>query len=584
MTWARGIASGILVLAAFSPAFGADIHVSPGGSISAAVASAQSGDRVLVEEGTYYESVSLKGGVALRGGYDSSFSEGSRDRDAHPTTIHGGDVSAAIVSGPGIGSDTVVDGLRFTGGGGTPGAGVVITGGAPVFRNNEIFGNHHAGLAGGVYIRGGSSALIDDNDFVDNSSDGSGGGLRVENSSPTITSNTFVGCLAPNSGGGLYVVLSSMQCDNNIFTDCRARDGFGGGMFIQSCGDDAVLDGNIFNGCSAAYGGGMGIKDECSPQVTDTVFRDCSATISGGGMAIFGGDLAGPTVSSFLFEDCSSLKDGGGLYVGGSLFTRLGDDATEVVPSGAFTRCEAVNGYGGGLATYQAIGTVESVRFTDCETTGWGGGIYLFQSDVTVQLCIIERCVAAEGGGINIHTDTTLISPQSSILNCTIHECEATDAEAQRPAAGITVAAVQSANIALVAGCIVSNSVAGAAVRCRRGSTTVSQTGQPTIHCSSFHRVPSNTIEVISGARCLTAYNSGALNLRSDVDAYVPEYCQAIPVRYSIKTCSLDANSNCGQALPSRVNRGANETVCSTPCGVFSIEPMSWGEIKARYR
>jgi hypothetical protein len=585
------LASGFLGLAAFSPALGADITVSSGQSVSAALATATAGDRVLVEAGSYYESVALVDGVELRGGYDASFSEGTRDPLANVTMIHGSEVSPAVTSGPGVGSSTVVDGFLLSGGGGTPGACVLVDGGAPVFSNNSISGNHHTGIAGAVYIFGGSSARFADNLISDNSSVGSGGGMRVEHSSPEIVRNTFDGCLAPSHGGGLYAVQTAMACSSNVFRDCRSRDGGGGGVYLQNCGDDAVFVDTVFENCDGPFGGGLLIKDECSPQLQRTLFDGCSASRSGGGAAIFGCDFFGPTFNGAVFLDCTAEQSGGGLYADGSIVHLLGSDPTTDSETDrslvTFARClsgEGQSGSGGGLATSKCVGTVELARFMDCRSDSMGGGMYLFRSEMIVTQCIVENCVAGSGGGIALHTNaaSSLLSPQSLVQNCTINACEATDG-AGRPGGGMTVAAIGSLDIALIAGNIVTNVVDGAGIRCVRGSSA-SGTGRPTIHCSSFHADPGNGDTVIDGNNCSDSFSSGVSNFASDITGYEPEYCDAIPVDYSIKACGLDAGTNCIYAVEELDHRGANQITCSDPCDLVSIESASWGEIKALYR
>ena len=157
------------------PARAIDRQVPTGGSISATLAAAVSGDRVLVEGGTYLEHVTLKNNVQLRGGYDASFSEGTRDPAVNRTIIDGSGTGPAITSGAGIGSGAIVDGFVLSGGGGSPGAGILVTGGSPVFSHNEISGNPRAGIAGGAYVTSGSTARFDSNVFRNNSSAGSGG-------------------------------------------------------------------------------------------------------------------------------------------------------------------------------------------------------------------------------------------------------------------------------------------------------------------------------------------------------------------------------------------------------------------------
>ncbi len=585
----RWVATGSLWLAAVSPSLAADITVSSGQSINAALATALSGDRVLVETGSYYESVALTDGVQLLGGYDAAFADSTRDPLGNPTMIHGSDVSPAVTSGPVIGSGTIIDGFRLSGGGGTPGACVLVDGGAPVFSNNRITGNHHNGITGGVYIFGGSTARFADNEISDNTTASSGGGMRIEQSAPEIVRNLFDSCLAPTQGGGLYAVETAMACSSNVFRDCRARDGGGGGAHIQYCGSDAILVDTVFENCDAPYGGGVMVKDECSPYFEEVLFDGCSATQAGGGVAILGNDFVGPTFVDARFVDCTSGYAGGGLFADGSDFNLLGSDATSETSGAAFVRClSSLSGArpGGGIAAYGSRATIDQVRFTECRSDSMGGGGFFFQSEITASLCIIERCQANDGGGFVFATDTPSVadSPASWVLSCTFHECEGT-AGSGRPGGALTVAAVGTINIANIGGCIISNTISGAGIRCRKGSGGVG-TGRPEIECSSFHSVDGNSATIISGDECSISFNTGADNLNSDDHGYVPEFCEVFPVTYSIKDCSPDFGSTCSLGVVDAISRGANQTLpCAQACGVIlSIESGSWGQIKAMYR
>jgi hypothetical protein len=331
------------------------------------------------------------------------------------------------------------------------------------------------------------------------------------------------------------------------------------------------------------------VRDRSVATFEDDRFVDCTSANDGGGMAVF--TFSDITLLDCRFEGCHSGQSGGGVYLNSSVFSVLGSGPIASSSRAAFTNCDAV-GSGGGLAAASggndvgSFGTVDLVRFTDCQSDSMGGGAYLFRTEATFTRNIVSTCVADEGGGVALHSNTSNagLSPRSDILNNTIDRCRGT-AGSGRPGGGMTVAAVGIIDIAQIAGTIITNTLEGAAIRCRKGSSSTG-TGRPTIHCTSAHIDSTNTAEdVVEGNNCRDSFSSSPGNLRSDEDDYVPEYCEAIPVVYSLKVCSLDANSNCFQGVPGLLNRGANETTCDLPCSsIISIEPASWGQIKAMYR
>ena len=65
-------------------------------SIQAAINAASSGDTVFIAEGIYNQSIKLKDGVHILGGYDPS--TGHRDYETYPTILDGTGLGKALVS------------------------------------------------------------------------------------------------------------------------------------------------------------------------------------------------------------------------------------------------------------------------------------------------------------------------------------------------------------------------------------------------------------------------------------------------------------------------------------------------------
>ena len=133
-----------------SPALAADLVVAPGQSIQAAIAAAQPGDRVLVQPGTYFESLDLLGKPIELVGLGGA---GATVVDAT------GRFGAVVTMHSGEGPDTVLRGLTFTGGQlfGTPEAGGGVSawtfaGGptGPTLVDCAIVGNQAFWAGGGV--------------------------------------------------------------------------------------------------------------------------------------------------------------------------------------------------------------------------------------------------------------------------------------------------------------------------------------------------------------------------------------------------------------------------------------------------
>jgi Right handed beta helix region len=574
--WIPVALAALTVLTARSAATAATFTVSAGGSISNALSSASSGDSVLVEEGSYMENVTLKGGVALLGGYDGSFAAANRNPIAHPTVIDGGGVGPTVVSGPSASSSTLVDGFVITGGSGDGGAGIVVNGGAPVFSNNDIRDNRD-GVAGGAHVHSGSTAMFLGNKFRNNRSAGSGGGMRVENSAATLIGNSFQANVAPNAGGGLYLFQSDVQCSSNTFRSCRAGEG-GGGLYLQRVGVGARIVDTEFLYCEATdMGGGAHAKNGTDATLERASFRYCRAT-NGGAVAITSG--ADLTLTDCAIENCTADNAGGGVWALASTLVFLGQDVADA-PSSRIEDCTA-GVAGGGAAADSCLGTIDNVRVSNCSSTEWGGGLYILHSSLTVSLCIVEGCVSGEGGGIAFRTELANKHRRSNLYSCTIWGCSSTDGGSPPAGGGVTLASYgNTANVATCVGNVVAGTLVGSAVRCRRGGAPAGA-GLPIFSCSTFHADPTNPVlpeDVVAGNRCDDAFNNGAVTVNQE--GLDPLYCQPITT-YMLQAGSPVVGNNC--IATGKLDRGAQPDGNYCASTTVSLEPTTWGQLKAAYR
>lgn len=174
------------------------------GSINAAVNEASYGDTIIVNPGTYNETINMKSGVKIYGA-------------GTEVTVISGDGSGPVVtaSGAEIMSDAIIAGFTITGGNADYGGGIYIKNASPTVENNIIRNNTAAYFGGGVYIDGGLPT-IRNNVIAGNSAAVFGGGVYVASGSPAITNNTIVGNLATIFGGGIFNLRGSPTIGNNI--------------------------------------------------------------------------------------------------------------------------------------------------------------------------------------------------------------------------------------------------------------------------------------------------------------------------------------------------------------------------------
>ena len=177
---------------------------------------------VIVAEGTYLvtDPVVMAPEVSLYGGFDAA--TWIRDVDTYNSVIQNtfasptntqSDPDAAVEAGPGITSNSRIDGLVLVGGGG-PGpagnfsAGILCNGGSPRIVNNTIEAGTGAGHAYGVLVLNGGSPLITKNSITGKTfRDGDKSyGVHAVESSPRIVANKIdAGPQHPNRSTGVLL-------------------------------------------------------------------------------------------------------------------------------------------------------------------------------------------------------------------------------------------------------------------------------------------------------------------------------------------------------------------------------------------
>lgn len=440
--------------------------------------------------------------------------------------------------------------------------------------SNNTISETRSGLAGGIYIYDGSSATVLSNRITNNWSDGSGGGIRIENSTPQIIDNFISGNSAPHLGGGLYVFASAVYCSSNVIRSCRSLEGGGGGAYLQHVPVGTRFVDNEWRNCSGDFGGGILIRDDAFATFERETFDNCSAEKSGGGIAAL--RFSEISVIDCAFENCSAGESGGGIWTLQTSLVLLGSDATADPSAARFTNCAATD-FGGGLYAEDAIttGVIDKIRVTACTAGQWGGGLYILHSPFLITENVLEDCVASEGGGVALRTQIRSRHEQSIMINNTIFGGSGT-AGSGNPAGGVTLAAISTDNICRFGGNIIAGTLQGVSLRCRKGGTPAGA-GLPTVNCSTFFNDPGNSSNEIFGNRCVDAVSSDGTNQ----DGVDPVFCSPT-VGYRLDAGSPAVASNCALG-GGKLDRGAYAD--GDHCGtVVSVEPLSWGQIKVRYR
>jgi len=166
-------------------------------NIQAAIDSANDGDTIIVQPGTYYENVRMKNGVTVQGS------------GAEVTTINGGENGHVVVFNLASGT---ISGFTITNSGQTPpySAGVFTSQCSVTISDNIIVNN-----ANGIKVSSNSTAIIVRNRIMNNTSI-FGKGIHVSSSIATITNNIIAN---NNTNGGIYCSDSSPAIINNTIAN-----------------------------------------------------------------------------------------------------------------------------------------------------------------------------------------------------------------------------------------------------------------------------------------------------------------------------------------------------------------------------
>jgi predicted outer membrane repeat protein len=244
---------------------------------------------------------------------------------------------AIVVGGP-IAEATIIDSF-FLSNSATYGGGLnVKAGGTATLRtqnsaNPVTFLGNSATQDGGAIYNGGTLAIY-------------GAGLNAN----TVPQNTF-GVL---SRGGAIANAGSLTLHDSLLTLNKGR--FGGGLFVGLIPTaQADVRRTTFGGNEASeFGGGLCTGDALSNTgatvtVTDSVFRNNTAAVSGGGLYRYNArlDISNSSFTDNTAQGVGATGNGGGLFSG----ARIPDPTSVTATSVTFSGNTAGSGQGGGIYT-----------------------------------------------------------------------------------------------------------------------------------------------------------------------------------------------------------------------------------------
>jgi hypothetical protein len=283
----------------------------PWNTIAEGLRAAQSGDTILVAEGTYSENLTVDKDVVLAGGYAAYTSPAwTRNITVYVTIVDGRDLGSVItVTNHAM---TVISGFTITHGRAPLGGGLQIDGSSVVLQDDIIIGNHATGP----------------------SPDGNGGGLYVTRASVTLSNTRVLSNTAFQWGGGIYLIASSADVHNTTVVDNMAAWEGGGGICVEKSSAH-ITDSQVMSNTANCCGGGIGAADSSlvldgnrisHNRVDPTSYlgggiyaNHSSATINAnvilGNRALAGGGIAAGDMGYVVTNNLVAQNFGGGILV-----------------------------------------------------------------------------------------------------------------------------------------------------------------------------------------------------------------------------------------------------------------------------
>ena len=275
----------LVLIAGARSGFAADWVVQPGGSIQVIIEQAQSGDRILVEPGTYSGGLNYRGKdleIISTGGPAVTVIDGT-GLPLPTISLNSGETVAATLEG------FEVMPSQWTGGG------CIRVASSGVTLRDCVLNGAGASNGGSIWADG-SDLHIEGTTFAGGSVSAHGGGVYASMTDVTIAACSFDQCSASGLGGAVYLSDGDLEVDDSVFTNSAGSTG--GAIYVIN--GPVEVDGSSFASCLAEGNGGAIYVESGSLEVIDTSFSSCSASSRGGALWVASSSLAASDPPGFF--------------------------------------------------------------------------------------------------------------------------------------------------------------------------------------------------------------------------------------------------------------------------------------------
>lgn len=395
-------------------------------TIGAAIAAASSGDDIWVSSSTYNESVTLKMGVKVYGGFLPAHTNfGERDWIANPTIIDAQGLGKPAIYGASYGT---LDGFVIQGGTGDhgQGGGLYCYSTSPTIANCTISGNSVTTEGGGCYFYASTAKMVDCI-IEDNSSASLGGGIYCQKSTPEILRCRISGNSAGAHGAGIYCNDGGSPSILNCTVELNISADFGGGIFCSN--SDPIVTNTTIRSNEAPHGAGVYCENTSNALFTSCliennrafgdlpvpqrygagvfcyknaspIFRECVIRMN---VAPRGGGILSQANASPAFHNC--------LIVGNTADTDYGGGVCCVDSAPAFFHCTLTGNVAAANGAAVRANSLSLPSLLNCVV--WDNGAKSLDGPMTIRY----SCVQGGFSGIgNIVEDPLFVEPWDGAL------------------------------------------------------------------------------------------------------------------------------------------------------------------------
>ncbi|KPA15065.1 RCC1 repeat-containing protein [Candidatus Magnetomorum sp. HK-1] len=354
-------------------------------SIQSAIDLSNVGDTIIVEPGTYYESIDFEGkGITIKSSHGTE-----------QTTIDANNLDSVVKCINGENSGAILKGFSLTNGSANYGGGIYINGASsPTIIDCIIFNNHAQKEGGGIAAAYSSMPMIIDCEIKQNTARNGAGIACLNSSSASLRNTRITENQALKNGGGMYVYYKSLPEINVCEISNNIALSLGGGVYGFGAAPKLIASQVHHN--MAENGGGIMLHDALSPLIEKTMIRENTATTGG---ALYLLNTSSPEILNSVIVD-NQAAYGGGLY--------LKDVSTLLINYSTLANNMA---YSEGSAIYGS--NVSEFVFRNSILWHDGNEIVLAESDVpTVDFSNIRQLKGIFSGTGNINKDPIFSGPK----------------------------------------------------------------------------------------------------------------------------------------------------------------------------